>query len=967
MRVVAILVAQSAGEHFATTLRALTAQTRLADDVIVVDNGSSGIDAIDAKVAHPFQVVATGGRVSFGEAVACATRVTNVAALSADALWLLGQDSAPTPTALENLLGALEVSRSRGIVGPKQYDADEYELGKPGTIVECGMSMSPLGTTINLVDSELDQGQYDTMSDVLAVGANGMLVRESVWRTVGGFDPGLPDVDDALDFCIRARLTGQLVAVVPSAAVLTSGDGITAPPRVTNDRERRRDARIRRRAELYRRMVYARGIAPFLTWLTLVPWAIVRMLGQLLAKRPGFAPGELFAALSVAFSFSALSRSRSTLRRQRTAPWSSLQRLLLTSVEVRRRRALYREQLRLLREGEKRALFFFSGGGAWTVGFLAAVSFAILLPLVGATALGGGGIVPVGHGLVDMWVHTGFGWRPGTPALVGPADPFTMVMALLGTLTWWHPSFSLVVVWFAAIPLAGCGAWMFVARLTERPVIRSFAAVAYGLAPTLLIGLTEGRPGAVLAHIMLPWLCFAGLRASRSWSASAAASLLFAGVTACAPSLAPALLIVWVGALVLNGRPTARLATIPLLGAALFAPLLIVQCLRATPLALLSDPGIVLPSAVIPAWHTVLGIPSPGLGGWLDASNAIPLGSNIVAGAIVTILVGALVTLAIVGLFSAQRMRAQRAWVVMLLGLVTAVSASTVRFAFDGPIPIATWSGNGVSLAWLALVVASASGLAVVRRMRLYPAVAGMLAVIVLAMPLASSFYVGRTVVHASDDRVFPAYVSALSATDARIGTIVLTASTDGGIDSSLQRGLGPTLTSTSTLVSTNTVATESLTEFADLVGNLVSSSGSDSNDALRALGVGFVLLTPPQAAPTGDVTAEAQDADSRATSALRDNSALEQVGVTDVGLLWRIPNLDPSVVDNLYPASATQPWRFIVGAIQISMLLLTLLLAIPTGTLPAASSRRELAEHEELTEELMPADALGGDDESNI
>lgn len=968
MRVVAILVAHSAGEHFATTLRAVAAQTRPADEVIVVDNGSAGANPVDARAAHPFQVVATGGRVPFGEAIACATRVTNLEALPADVLWLLGQDSVPTPTALENLLGSLEVSRSRGIVGPKQFDADEFELGKPGTIVEFGISMSPGGATVNLVDDELDQGQYDTMSDVLAVGANGMLVRDSVWRDLGGFDPGLPDVDNALDFCIRARLAGQLVAVVPAAGVLTSGDGVTAPPRVTHDRERRRDARVRRRAELYRRIAYARGIAPALIWLTLLPWALVRMIGQMLAKRPGLVMGELFAAVSVAFSFADLSRSRSNLRRQRTAPWSSLQRVLLTGAEVRRRRSLYREQLRLLREGEKRPMYFFSGGGAWTVAVLTAASFAMLLPLIGATSLGGGGIVPVGHGLGEMWSLIGFGWRAGTPGLIGPADPFTIVIALLGTLTWWQPSFALVLVWFLAIPLAGCGAWMFVARLTERPVIRAFAGLAYGLAPTLLISLSEGRPGAVLAHIMLPWLCFAGLRAARSWSALAATALLFAGVIACAPALAPALVIIWLGAIALNGRPTARLVTIPVLGAVLFAPLMVAQFAHANPFALLSDPGIVLASSVVPAWQIALGFPSSGLGGWLDVSNSTPLGLNVAAGVVVLVLVGILVALGILGLFSSQRVRTQRALLVTALGLVTAVSASNIRFEFDGSIPIATWSGSGMSLAWLALVVAATSGIAVVRRFSFYPAAAGMLAVIVLAIPLSASFYVGRSAVHASDDRVFPAYVSAQSATDSRIGTVVLTASTDGGINASLQRGVGPTLASASTLVSTNTVATESLTAFADLVGNLVSTSGSDSNESLRALGVGFVLLTAPQSTLGGDVTAEAHDADSRAISALRDNPALEEVGVTDVGLLWRIPNLDTAVVDALYPTSATEPWRTIVGILQFSALLLTLLLAIPTGTLLPAGSRREITERTEMTEaEFEPVDALGGDDESNI
>jgi hypothetical protein len=79
---------------------------------------------------------------------------------------------------------------------------------------------------------------------------------------------------------------------------------------------------------------------------------------------------------------------------------------------------------------------------------------------------------------------------------------------------------------------------------------------------------------------------------------------------------------------------------------------------------------------------------------------------------------------------------------------------------------------------------------------------------------------------------------------------------------------------------------------------------------------------------------------------------------------LWRIPDLDTSVVAQLYPTSATEPWRSIVGVIQIVVLILTLLLAIPTGALAQARPRREIPGLEENAEDFAPVDALGGDDE---
>ncbi len=893
-----------------------------------------------------------------------ASRIASASPSGDDVLWLLGQDSAPAPTALEHLVGALEVSRSAAIAGPKQYDANELEPAGVGTIAEFGLSMAPRGRTVSLVDDELDQGQYDTMSDVLAVGANGMLVRESVWTALGGFDAGLPVADDALDFCVRARLAGHQVRVVPAAVVSTHGDGVTALPRIQRERDRRRDFRQRRRAELFRRMVYARGLAPLFIWLTLVPWAIVRMLGQLLAKRPGLFLGELSAALSVAFSLGTIGRSRARLHRQRNQGWAQLAGVRLSGSEVRRRTTLAREAARIRIHGEKRPVHFFAGGGAWTVVALAVISFAMLFPLVGSSALAGGALLPVGHSVSDMWAQIGFGWRAGSPGLVGAADPFSLVMALLGTMTWWQPSFSMVLVWFAAIPLAGLGAWMLTARLTERFVIRAFAALAYGLAPTLLIALSDGRPGAVLSHIALPWLFVAGFRAARSWSASATTALLFAFVTACTPSLAPALLVVWVGSILLTGRSVPRFLAIPVPAAVLFAPVILTQLSRLNPLALVADPGQPVATTGAPAWQTVLGFPTDGLGGWLDVSASAPLGLNIAAGLVVLVLVGVVAFLGVVGLFSPHPIRAQLALLVMLLGLVTAVGASHLEFAFDGSVPTIAWPGSGVSLAWLALIVAATTGIAVLRRFSVYPAVAGMLVVLVLAVPMTAAFFVGRADVVPNNDRVFPAYVSAQAATNPSVGTIVMTAQPDGGLTGSLERGLGPTLASQSTIVTTNNTSTDQLSVFGSLVGNLASTSGSDSNNELRAAGVGFILLTAPQTTASGDLTTEAQDAHARASAALHSNPALQEVGVTDSGLLWRVPDVDTSVVAGLQPESSVQPLRSIVLVVQGGVLILTLLLAIPTGALAESRSRREIPGLDEDADDLAPVDLLGGDDE---
>ena len=189
-RVVAIVVAGLDNDELALTTEAISRQTRPVDDVII------------ARATR---------KVPFGLAVSRALS----SPLSPDSLiWLLQQDSRPDTGALAALKAALEVSPSVAIAGPKVMSAE-----RPAYIHEFGLTMSPSGRTISLVHDELDQQQHDARSDVLAVGRNGILIRYSVFMELGGFDPGLPEVDDALDLCVRARLAGHRVTVVPGARV----------------------------------------------------------------------------------------------------------------------------------------------------------------------------------------------------------------------------------------------------------------------------------------------------------------------------------------------------------------------------------------------------------------------------------------------------------------------------------------------------------------------------------------------------------------------------------------------------------------------------------------------------------------------------------------------------------------------------------------------------------------------------
>src|SRR5690606_15595200 len=104
----------------------------------------------------------------------------------------------------------------------------------------------------------------------------------------------------------------------------------------------------------------------------------------------------------------------------------------------------------------------------------------------------------------------------------------------------------------------------------------------------LVTALAAGDPAAVLVHVALPWLALLALSAARSWAAAAGLALALAAVGASSPVLIPALLVVWAILLLSHPSSAHRLLVIPIPLAALFAPLIIDQFGRGTPLGVLA-------------------------------------------------------------------------------------------------------------------------------------------------------------------------------------------------------------------------------------------------------------------------------------------------------------------------------------------------------------------------------------------
>lgn len=922
-RVTAVLVVRAGAEYLDRTLSAISGQTRAPDSVVAIDLQSNDGSRDLLAAASVDQLVGAPADTTFGSGVAQALEVASSAVEDEEWLWLLAHDNAPEPRALAELLGAVERAPSVSVAGPKLM-----RWSQPDVIAEFGESMTRFGSSVALVSGELDQAQHDVQNDVLGVAAGGMLVRRSLWSRLDGFDPALPTTDAALDFSVRARLAGHRVVVVPDARVASAGGPQHFGRRSVGESRR---ARVARAAQLHRRLAYAPGPAVPAHWLSLLPLALVRSLLHLIAKRPASIGAEFRAALSTAVAGSAVHRARRRIAASKEVGWSAVAPLRLTRRQAREQLA-EQDQLRAgtARTGAdvvyvEPPIGFISGGGLWTVVATAVVGLVAFGFLLGQTSVAGGGLLPLNPDVAALWSQVGWGYRGIGAGFVGAADPFSWVLAIAGTVVFWDPTFSLVLVWLLALPLATLGAFFCARRFAERRWLPAVGALLWGVAPPLLGALDAGRPGAVIAHILLPWLALTTVNAARSWSSAGGAALLFAAVTACAPSLAPALLLLWLAWMIARPRAAHRLIGIPIPAAALFAPLVIDQLVRANPLGLLADPGAPVGGQEVTRSGVQLafGAASGTSLGWTDLVGTLGLPGS--AGPFVAaVLLLPLGALALLSLFVRGSRRSIPALAVALVGYLTAVLASRLEVASEGPDAVTVWPGSGLSLFWLGLIGAALVSLDAVRRGALAGALALGVATVAASVPLVVGGTAEGSGVTAGTERILPAIVDAEAGARDDIGTLILTPVDDGSMVAELQRGTGATLDDQSTLDTTARGFSDADLRLATLAGNLASRSGFDSAAELDDLAIVFIVL---ERAPT-DAAGQVFE---RAGEALDGNALLAPVGETPRGLLWRYTDA-PDDRAAIGPGDTETGYGLTVLIVQSAVLALAVLLAVPTS-----------------------------------
>lgn len=202
-------------------LSALRAQTRPADEVVVVDDASTdaSVAYLKANASH-VRVVARRRNGGFVAAVN-----TGVAAATGSLIALLNNDTEPEPGWLAALEGALLAHPDAGSVASKLLFLDE-----PGIVNSAGIGCTDYGMVYDIGYGCPDGPAYAEPREVLGASAGAALYRRSMLDAVGPFDEALVMWYEDVDLSFRAQLLGYRCYYAPDAVVLHVAGG-TVPHR----------------------------------------------------------------------------------------------------------------------------------------------------------------------------------------------------------------------------------------------------------------------------------------------------------------------------------------------------------------------------------------------------------------------------------------------------------------------------------------------------------------------------------------------------------------------------------------------------------------------------------------------------------------------------------------------------------------------------------------------------------------
>jgi GT2 family glycosyltransferase len=522
-RVTAVLVSHNGALWLPEVVAALTSQTRPIDFITAVDTGSEDSSTKLLKSARiPFFTTET--ETGFGQAVSMAVDKLPDA-IENEWIWLIHDDCAPAPTALAELLSAVDDRPQVVMAGPKLLGWHDRTH-----LLEIGVSIAGNGARwTGLEPLEYDQGQHDGVHDVLAVSTAGALIRRDVYEELGGLDENLSLFRDDVDFGWRARTAGHSVIAVTSSVAFHAQASASERRRVDVE-----GAFLHRPLLLDRRNAAYVLLANSSWWM--LPWVAVQLLGSsfaralgyLLAKLPGYASDEFLAVATLLVRPEKIIVARKMRKKQRFVSarvvasyipprWSQLRLASQRVVELFRGKVFpdnSSSTSSILDSNEEEDLLTPINTNQWlsvfkrpdVLGFIAMAIISLINSRNRFGALVGGSLPTTPTGASDLlrtyfesWHQVGMGSASATPTWIA-------IISLL-SLPFFGKVPLLITVFFVVSPLLMMWAgFNLLKRFTDNKWISVPAAFLYAISPVAFAAISSGRIATILVMIFAPFI-----------------------------------------------------------------------------------------------------------------------------------------------------------------------------------------------------------------------------------------------------------------------------------------------------------------------------------------------------------------------------------------------------------------------------------------------------------------------------
>ena len=840
--------------------------------------------------------------------------------VSAEWVWILAAGMVPHPDALAGLQEVIERSPSATWVAPKLVSALRNR-----EIEEYGLTVTRSWAPLSPVSGELDQGQHDHKEDLLAAATFGSLLRRDALLDAGGFDHGGNLLGNDYRLAISMRLSGHRVLAGPHAKIATPsgqlGFAAASPLEL-------------RKTQIQLLTGYTSPVVTLLGGLFAPLVALLISVWLVLVKRPERITTTLAAGFWWFGTSFALVARRPKLTASQRSGLKNLRVLFATREDIQRSYRAKVEHPAAIAEANLEATDetprFWASGGIWYLVALAALSWNFWPRDVAVT---GGGALPLGDSLAQLFSRAGASWQHSGFGLAAPSDPFGWVLFALGAITFWAPSLAIALLVFLVKPLAFASAWLLLSLVTKRKFVLTLGALTYAFWPALSTAQQEARVGTIVALVVLPLFVFtlarilqfgaSPRRSVQTWTWVGTSAVLAAVISAGAPSLTPFLAVIILLLTIYRFKRIGYLVWIPIPLLVIWIPLgwyLTVGLKQ--PLALLTDPGVAVVNPKQPLWQLLLGGAFDGpYSTWLIFVAGVPLAIGLFA------------------TFTRRGLNAMWLWLAMLASVATAylinylnfyqlnpagsqqALQANIQFVNSGPyLPLIGFTG---------LIAAVLLVLALDAAKRVWFGVGAGFALLA-SLVMAAQFTVSSNDLVWTDGSRLPALVLAQAAQNPNTKTLVVEpqASTSGTayISATLVSGSGLKLQDLS-LAYDQTIPTlaKSDSRYRDLgqlSANLVSANDAQLEQGLKRFGIDYILI--PNSASAAQLGAS-----------LDTVAQLEPVGVTEFGRLYRVKSSQVTHLASGWEWSVTKQ-------VQVAVLGLFALLAIPTRRRAVAGSAHD-------------------------